>query len=103
MREIPKNSTDASESLIFAFKNRRLAKDFRLNFLKKGFSTKILPEALTWHFAGKWTHIKELDIKKDNYFIKSLNKIDKYVSLQIFYKMDKNYPNRIEQTIKDIL
>ena len=103
MREIPKNSTDASESLIVAFKNRRLAKDFRLNFLKKGFSTKILPEALTWHFAGKWTHIKELDIKKDNYFIKSLNKINKYVSLQIFYKMDKNYPNRIEQTIKDIL
>ena len=103
MRELPKNSTDASESLIFAFKNKRLAKSFRLNFYKKGYSTKILPEALSWHFAGKWSHIKELDLKRDNYFKKSLNKINKYVSLQIFYKMEKNYPNKIEQTIKDIL
>ena len=61
---MPNNSIDASESLIFSLKNQNLARKFRKIFFNKGYSTKILPEALDWHFAGKWTHIKELNIKK---------------------------------------
>ena len=89
MRELPKNSTDASESLIFAFKNKRLAKSFRLNFYKKGYSTKILPEALSWHFAGKWGHIKELDLKRDNYFKSHLIKLTNMCLYKFFIKWKK--------------
>ena len=103
LRYLPRNSTDAAESLVFAFKNAGLAKDFRAKFYKKGYSTKILPEAISWHFAGKWEHIKELKIKEDNNFVKSLNQIEKYVSIQIFYNMDKKYPKAIEDTIREVL
>ena len=40
------------------------AKKFRKMLLEKNYSTKILPEATSWHFAGQWEHIKELKIKK---------------------------------------
>ncbi len=103
LRELPNNSIDASESLIFSFKNHNLAKKFRKIFFKKGYSTKILPEALTWHFAGKWTHIKELNLKKNNLYKESLKIIKKHVSLQIFYKMNDDYPKKIESTLKEIL
>jgi 8-amino-3,8-dideoxy-alpha-D-manno-octulosonate transaminase len=102
LRKCPKNCKDAPESLIFSFKNKNLAKKFRERLLKKGYSTKILPEALTWHFAGKWNHMRELGLKKNNFFKKSKNYLDKFVSLQIFYNMDKKYPLAIEQTIKEI-
>ena len=103
LRTTPKNCRDAPESLIFSFKNKKLAHKFRQRLFKKGYSTKILPEALTWHFAGKWSHMKELNLKKNNFFKKSQNYLDRFVSLQIFYNMDKKYPQAIEQTIKEIL
>ncbi len=102
-RYIPKNATDASESLIFSFANKHLANNFRKTFLENGYSTKILPEAISWHFAGQWKHIKELDLKKDFFFKKSLKNLEKFVSIQIFYKMDKKYPDIIEKTIKKVL
>ena len=68
LRKLPKNSIDAPESLIFSFKNKTLALEVRKNFLKKGYSTKILPEAISWHFAGN-DHMKELDLKKINFLI----------------------------------
>ena len=103
IRELPNNSIDASESLIFSFRNSNLAKKFRKIFFKKGYSTKILPEALSWHFAGKWTHIKELNLNKNNSYNVSLNKLNKHVSLQIFYKMNNDYPQKIVSTLKEIL
>lgn len=103
LRDIPNNSIEAPESLIFSFKTQNLAKKFRQQLYKKGYSTKILPEAISWHFAGKWNHIKELNLKKYNFFRKSLNKLNKFVSVQIFYNMDKNYPLAIKKTVEEIL
>ena len=76
---------------------------FRINFLKKGFSTKILPEAISWHFAGKWQHIKELNLNKFNNFEKSEEILNRSVSIPIFYKMKDSFPNLICKTIKETL
>ena len=103
IRKKPKNSTEAPEALIFSFKTNKLAKSFRYNFLKKGYSTKILPEAITWHFSGKWSHIKKLELKKNNYFIKSKKILDKCVAIPIQYKMSKIFPYIVEQTIKEVI
>ncbi len=102
-RKLPENSSDAPESLIFSFDDKKLAKKFRESLFRKGFSTKILPEALTWHFAGKWSHMKELELKKDKFFKKSERYLNRFVSLQIFYNMDKKYPTAVEQSIKEVL
>ena len=103
IRSKPENTTEAPESLIFSFKNKNLAKNFRINFLKKGFSTKILPEAISWHFAGKWQHIKELNLNKFNNFEKSEEILNRSVSIPIFYKMKDSFPNLICKTIKETL
>ena len=103
IRSKPDNTTEAPESLIFSFKNKNLAKNFRINFLKKGFSTKILPEAISWHFAGKWQHIKELNLNKFNNFEKSEEILNRSVSIPIFYKMKDSFPNLIYKTIKETL
>ena len=103
IRSKPENTTEAPESLIFSFKNKNLAKNFRINFLKKGFSTKILPEAISWHFAGKWQHIKELNLNKFNNFKKSEEILNRSVSIPIFYKMKDSFPNLICKTIKETL
>ena len=103
IRSKPENTTEAPESLIFSFKNKNLAKNFRINFLKKGFSTKILPEAISWHFAGKWQHIKELNLNKFNNFEKSEEILNRSVSIPIVYKMKDSFPNLIYKTIKETL
>ena len=103
IREKPKNSTEAPEALIFSFRTNKLSKKFRDKFLKKGYSTKILPEAITWHFSGSWSHIKELELKKNNNFKKSKEILDKCVAIPIQYKMKQNFPNIVQQTIKEVI
>ena len=96
------NSFSTADALVFFVETKEIATQCRISLVEAGLSTKILPEAITWHFAGKWGHMKELDLKKNNFFKKSKNYLDKFVSLQIFYNMDKKYPLAIEQTIKEI-
>ena len=38
-------------------KNNDTAKYFEEHLAKNGFGTKILPEALDWHYAGVWDHL----------------------------------------------
>ena len=103
IRKKPKNSTEAPEALIFSFKTNKLSKKFRNKFLKKGYSTKILPEAITWHFSGKWSHIKELELKKNNNFKSSKKILDKCVAIPINYKMKQNFPDIVQKTIKEVI
>lgn len=99
-REIPKNCLDAAESLILIMNSNKDAKKFRNLLLKSGFSTKILPEATSWHFAGEWKHIRELkNIQKLN---KSRNILSKCVSIPIFYKMGNKFPTTIYKILKEI-
>lgn len=101
IRQIPKYCKEASESLILIMKSRNDAQKFRKMLLKKNYSTKILPEATSWHFAGQWEHIKELKIKK-NGLIKSERILSKCVSIPILYKMKKNFPKIIYDILKKI-
>ena len=53
------------DTLIFSLKNRKMAIEFEKRLNDFGYSTKILPEAMEWHFAGSWSHlIKSIDIYK---------------------------------------
>ena len=57
----------------------------RKELLKYKISTKILPEATTWHFAGHWKHIKKIRKKYkglNKAFPKSKSILDRAVSFQ---------------------
>ena len=100
LRNYPKGSYVSADSLIVYFKKPKLAKKCRIELLKNGISTKILPEANTWHFAKKWTHIKELkpQLKSKN-FAKSEKFISTAVSIPLTVYMDKRTPELIYRSI----
>ena len=86
---MPKNSFISADALIIIVKNKNLAKRCRKFLLQSNISTKILPEAYSWHFAGRWSHMKEFNNKKNfkNSLKISENILNKAVSIPIFVKM----------------
>lgn len=45
------------DTLIFRVRDREAALSFEAHLMEHGFGTKILPEALDWHYAGVWGHL----------------------------------------------
>ena len=75
--------------------------------MEGGFTTKILPEAYTWHFAGTWDHMAELVNRngKDlaNAFPKSLGLLNRSVSLPIAINMVDDFQIKIKESLTPIL
>ena len=103
-RIYPKGSEITADALIIFVKNTIKAKKCRKELLKVGISTKILPEAYSWHFAGLWSHIKEFNNKKLKRSLKkSENLLRKAVSIPIFVKMKKKQISSIYKGISKAL
>lgn len=105
-RLIPKKSYISADALVIFVKNKKKAIKCRQFLLKSKISTKILPEAYSWHFAGSWSHIKELKknykkIKKDLRVSQQI--LNKAVSIPIFIKMNKNYVESIKNALAKAL
>ena len=104
-RNKPVEFIDTSDALIFFVKDKSTALKCREALLSNGISTKILPEAYTWHFAATWEHISEMyeDWKK---FIDDLNPskeiIEKAVSLPITINYKKESIEKIYKSLKDV-
>ena len=85
----------------------KTAEKCRSNLIKIGLNTKILPEAMTWHFAKYWSHMKELsDSHKGKLkisFPKSERLLKKCVSIPINCKMKKNIPLNIKNSLTKTL
>ena len=45
------------DTLIFSLDSAKNALALEKELMKKGYGTKILPEAIDWHYGGSWTHI----------------------------------------------
>jgi len=59
-RTVPEGSYETADALVFFVESHAAAIRCREELLQEGLATKILPEAITWHFAGTWTHMPEL-------------------------------------------
>ena len=86
-REVPDYSYDTADALVFLVQDNNYALRCREELLKIGISTKILPEAYTWHFAGTWKHIKQVysahNYRLKNAFPRSQSILSRAVSLPI--------------------
>ena len=106
LRTAPKNSMETFDSLVFYVKSSKLAKDCRKELLSEGVGTKILPEAITWHFAASWNHMPQLfkkntkDIKK--IFPKSYSHLNKSVSIPISMNYKPNLVKKINVALKRV-
>ena len=72
-----------------------------------GLATKILPEAISWHFAGTWTHMPELidhlEAPLSESFQQSLEILSKSVALPINLTQPDRLGERTYQALKAVL
>lgn len=60
IRTAPLGSSATDDALIFTVPTAEAALRCRSELVGAGIGTKILPEAVSWHFAGDWTHMPEI-------------------------------------------
>ena len=99
LREYPQGSYETADALIFLLPSSNLAKVCREELLKVSISTKILPEAYTWHFAGEWSHMKELNESKRVDYSSSEMILKRAVSIPIGLSLDPQTPELIRNAI----
>ena len=57
LRPFSDEAGSQGDTLIFRVRNREAALQLEAHLTEHGFGTKILPEALDWHYAGVWGHL----------------------------------------------
>jgi 8-amino-3,8-dideoxy-alpha-D-manno-octulosonate transaminase len=107
LRDIPNGSYETADALVFLVDSNQTARQCRDALIKAGLGTKILPEAITWHFAGTWIHMPEL-VKRNgedliNAFPVSLQLLNRSVSLPIAINIVKDFPIKIKEALISVL
>lgn len=102
-REMPEGSYDTADALVFFVDSKDIAIMCREALLGAGISTKILPEAYTWHFAGKWDHMKELVSSHENNLEKSLQRSNSILSKAVAIPINLKSPNNIGDVVYNAL
>lgn len=105
-RDMPEGSHETADALVFETPSAATAREVRASLVDSGLATKILPEAVTWHFAGTWSHMPELvarhgDLSKA--FPASAERLARCVSLPVIVKMDESVPARIRSAVDKVL
>jgi len=93
-RKVIDKGGDIGDSVIFFLKNENIAKEFSNELYENNMGTKNLPDALTWHYAGTWSHLfKDFSHLKDCESLwPTTDKILKSaVALPIMINMDLEY------------
>ena len=102
-RVVPEGSFETADALIFFVKDNLTARRCRDELVKEGLSTKILPEAYSWHFAGTWGHMPELVNQHggdlSGAFLKSKEILLRSVSLPVGVKLASETPAKIREAL----
>ena len=93
------------DTLIFSLDSADKALKFEKTLLDNGFDTKILPEAIDWHYGGVWQHILNRFSQYDNINLEKKYKrtgdlLRKSICLNIPVLMKNEQINRLIKTIK---
>lgn len=98
LRIMPEGSKPTYDAVVFLADSPIEAENYRKQFLENGVGTKILPEAITWHFAGDWDHISEL-VLDEEMISNSRELLSRCVAIPISVNMDENFFNSIKKVI----
>ena len=102
-RAIPEGSEETADALIFFAESHATARRCRQRLLEEGLGTKILPEAITWHFAGTWNHMQELVAAGSgdlaSRFRRSAGLLERAVALPVSVSMDEDVPERARRAL----
>ncbi len=106
-RVVPEGAMETADALVFTVADRDTALRCRAALLARGVSTKILPEATTWHFAGTWTHMPQLMAAHGGdlagAFPRSRQLLERAVSLPVMVNMAEIQPQTIRAALSEAL
>ena len=105
-RAVPTGSQETADALVFEVPDAEIAREVRSRLLAAGSATKILPEAVTWHFAGTWSHMPELVATHGDLAVAfpiTSARLSRCVSLPVIVKMAENLPATICAAITPVL
>lgn len=101
-RPSPESGEGTADAYVFTTETKELADKCREELLANGLATKILPEATSWHFAGQWSHMKELveyhGPLEDSFPI-SHELLSRSVALPVTVTMSDDLPSRIRKAL----
>jgi 8-amino-3,8-dideoxy-alpha-D-manno-octulosonate transaminase len=106
-RREPPGANGTMDALVFFAKDNATARACREALLLAGIGTKILPEAISWHFAGTWNHMPSLveanggDLTRA--FPRSMSFLSRAVALPIVVNMPSENPAKIRESLKKVL
>lgn len=105
LRAMPSRSYETADALVFFVKNPATARKCRDELLAVGLTTKILPEAYTWHFAGTWNHMPEIVAASDgdlsNSFVESARILRRAVSIPVGIQFKDETRIKLRNAIKN--
>lgn len=106
-RAVPETSEETADALVFFVKDNATARRCREALTAVGLATKILPEAITWHYAATWTHMPQL-VKAHggdlaSAFPKSTAILNRAVALPVMVRMDAAVPGRFRTALATVL
>jgi 8-amino-3,8-dideoxy-alpha-D-manno-octulosonate transaminase len=105
-RAVPTGSQETADALVFEVPDAEIAREVRSRLLAAGSATKILPEAVTWHFAGTWSHMPELVATHGDLavaFPATSARLSRCVSLPVVVNMAEDLPATIRAAITPVL
>lgn len=85
------------DAVLIRCETPKLAIETRNALVNQGFGSKILPEAITWHFAGSFTHIIELECKFDVEMMRK--QLSEFIALPSFYNPPNGYMSCLEKVL----
>lgn len=102
-RAMPEGSFETADAVVFSVESKEAAGAVRRRLVEEGLGTKILPEAVTWHFAGTWTHIPQLvasaRLPLGEAWPRSAALLSRCVALPVSVNMDPGIPERVRQAV----
>jgi 8-amino-3,8-dideoxy-alpha-D-manno-octulosonate transaminase len=104
LRSFADEAGSQGDTLIFKVRNPESALRFEAHLTGHGFGTKILPEALDWHYAGVWGHLlgeydRYRDIDLETLWPKTGHMLRSSICLNIPVLMDESTIDKLVNAI----
>lgn len=94
---------DGGDTLIFFAADAGKAGEISSALSEKGFSTKILPGAVDWHFAGRWSHMSGM-LKPENCgWMRTGGLLNRALALPISVRMEKGFIQKMAEAVNGAL
>lgn len=104
-RHSPNGSLETFDAVVLRCSNKTLPQEIRSALLKVGLSTKILPEATTWHFAGDWSHmgpIKQQIQKNKDFLDESRDILSHHIAIPNYCRIPETFTSNLTKAIKSL-